>query len=149
MLTSATHRHPNYDIRLTGVLQGFPGRGNCREVAGGRWNTRAPQQHSVPLHNPVVATSVYKCWRNSFNTDSQQKIGIEFAGFCKFDNSFGDSFIDKITSVTKLKSRASHFECDGHDPLGLGIEFGTVQKLRDGHDPRRYLQWLLLCKSRV
>ena len=35
----------------------------------------------------------------------------------------------------KLKSCASHFECDAHDLVGLGIEFGTVQKLRDGHDP--------------
>ena len=43
--------------------------------------------------------------------------------------------------VAKLKSCASHFECDGHDRLGLGIEFGTVQILRDGHDPRRYRQW--------
>jgi hypothetical protein len=25
-----------------------------------------------------------------------QKIGIEFAGFCKLDDAFGDSFIDKI-----------------------------------------------------
>jgi hypothetical protein len=48
------------------------------------------------------------------------------------DNSFGDSLIDKIALVAKLKSCASHVECDGHDPVGLGIEFGTVQKLRDG-----------------
>ena len=57
-----------------------------------------------------------------------QKIGIEFAGFRKLNNSFGDSFIDKIALVGKLKSCASHFECDAHDVLGLGIEFGTVQK---------------------
>src|SRR5262249_5444462 len=63
------------------------------------------------------------------------------------DNLFGDSFPQNAL-VAKLKSCASHFECDGHDPLGLGFEFGTVQKLRDGHDPRRYLQWHLLCKSR-
>jgi hypothetical protein len=63
-----------------------------------------------------------------------QKIGIEFAGFCKLDNSFGDSFIDKIALVANLKSCASHFECYAHDPLGLGIEFAIVQKLRDGHD---------------
>jgi len=61
-----------------------------------------------------------------------QKIGIESAGFCKLDNSFGDLFIDKIALVVKLKSRESHFECDAHDPVGLGIEFGTFQKLRDG-----------------
>jgi hypothetical protein len=42
------------------------------------------------------------------------------------DNSFGDSLIDKIALVAKLKSCASHVECDGHDPVGLGIEFGTV-----------------------
>jgi hypothetical protein len=63
-----------------------------------------------------------------------QKIGIEFARFCKLDNSFGDSFVDEIALVVKLKSCASYFECDAHDPLGLGIEFGTVQKLGDGHD---------------
>src|SRR5262249_4191096 len=63
-----------------------------------------------------------------------QKIGIEFARFCKLDNSFGDSFIDEIALVIKLKSYASHFECGAHDPLGLEIESGTVQKLRDGHD---------------
>src|SRR5262249_36432736 len=63
-----------------------------------------------------------------------QKVGIEFAGFCKLDNSFGDSFIDKIALVANLKSSASHFEYYAHDPLGLGIEFAIVQKLRDGHD---------------
>src|SRR5262249_22030605 len=49
---------------------------NCREVAGSRWNTPAPQQNSVPLHNPVAATSVYKCWRNSFNADSHKRAGL-------------------------------------------------------------------------
>src|SRR5262245_19692733 len=63
-----------------------------------------------------------------------QRIGIEFARFCKLDNSFGDSFIDEIALVIKLKSYASHFESDAHDPLGLEIESGTVQKLRDRHD---------------
>jgi hypothetical protein len=53
-----------------------------------------------------------------------QDIGITFAGVC--DNSFGDSLIDKIALVAKLKSCASHVECDGHDPVGLGIEFGTL-----------------------
>src|SRR5262249_11687841 len=77
-----------------------------------------------------------------------QDIGIKLAGLCKLDNLFSDSF-PQNGLVAKLKSCASHFECDGHDPLGLGIEFGTVQKLRDGHDPPRYRQWHLLCKSRV
>jgi len=63
-----------------------------------------------------------------------QAIGIEFAGFCTLDNSFDDSFTNKIASVAKLESCASLFECDAHDPLGLAIEFWTVQKLRDGHD---------------
>ncbi len=63
-----------------------------------------------------------------------QAIRIEFAGFCTLDNSFDDSFTNKITLVAKLKGCASHFECDAHDLLGLGIEFGTVQKLRDWHD---------------
>ena len=69
-----------------------------------------------------------------------QDIGIKLAGFCKLDNPFDDSFPQNAL-VAKLESCASHFECDGHDPLGLGIEFGTVQKLRDGHDLRRYRQW--------
>ena len=69
-----------------------------------------------------------------------QDIGIKLAGFCKLDNLFSDSFPQNAL-VAKLKSCASHFECDAHDPLGLGIEFGTVQKLRDGHDLRRYRQW--------
>ena len=51
---------------------------------------------------------------------------LRFARLCKLDNAFGDSFIDKIALVAKLKSCASHFVCDVHDPLGLGIEFGTV-----------------------
>src|SRR5262249_44911192 len=51
-----------------------------------------------------------------------QKIGIEFACFCKLDNSFDDSFTNKIVLVAKLKGCASHFECDAHDPLGLGID---------------------------
>jgi hypothetical protein len=53
-----------------------------------------------------------------------QDIGIKFAGVC--DNSFSDSLIDKIALVAKLKSCASHVECDGPDPVGLGIEFGTL-----------------------
>ena len=44
------------------------------------------------------------------------------------DNSFGDSLIDKIALVAKLKSCASHVECDGHDPVGLGIEFVALSK---------------------
>src|SRR5215813_8577462 len=78
-----------------------------------------------------------------------QKIGIEFAGFRKFNNSFGDSFIDKIALIGKLKSYASHFECDAHDLLGLGIEFGAVQKLRDGHDPSPTIGSGTLCRSCV
>jgi hypothetical protein len=62
-----------------------------------------------------------------------QKIGIEFAGFCKFDNSLGNHFIGEIASLGKPKSDVCHFECDGHDPPGLGIEAGIVQKLGDGH----------------
>src|SRR5215813_13212242 len=77
-----------------------------------------------------------------------QDIGIKLAGFCKLDNPFGASFPQNAL-VAKLKSCASHFECHTHDPLGLVIEFGTVQKLRDGHDPPRYRRWHLLCKSRA
>src|SRR5215471_15890464 len=69
-----------------------------------------------------------------------QDIGIKLASLCTLDNLFSDSFPQNAL-VAKLKSCASHFECDGHDPLGLGIEFGTVEKLCDGHYPRRYRQW--------
>src|SRR5262249_50639796 len=62
-----------------------------------------------------------------------QKINIVFPGFCKLNNSFGDSLISKIAFVAKLKSCASHFECDAHDALGLGVEFGTIQKLSYRH----------------
>ncbi len=57
-----------------------------------------------------------------------------FAGFCKFDNSLGNHFIGEIASLGKPKSCASDFKSDAHDPLGLGVEFGIVQKLSDGHD---------------
>src|SRR5262249_11196089 len=76
-----------------------------------------------------------------------QDIGIKLADLCKLDNLFSDSFPQNAL-FARLKSWASHFECDGHDPLGLGIEFGTVQKLRDGHDPAP-LSAMVLCKSRV
>jgi hypothetical protein len=33
-----------------------------------------------------------------------QNIGIEFAGFCKFDNSLGDHLIGTIVAVCKSKS---------------------------------------------
>jgi|SRR5260221_1580803 hypothetical protein len=33
-----------------------------------------------------------------------QNIGIEFAGFCKFDNSLGDQLIGTIAAVCKSKS---------------------------------------------
>jgi len=57
------------------VLQGFPwARGNCREVAGSRWNTPALRQNSVPLYNPVTASSVYECWRNSFNSAAKETL---------------------------------------------------------------------------
>src|SRR5215813_8572899 len=62
-----------------------------------------------------------------------QKLGIELTSFRKLDDFFGDSFIDYIALGAKLKSCASHFECHAHDPLGFRVEFGTVQKLRDGH----------------
>ena len=43
-------------------------------------------------------------------------------------------FIGEIASLGKPKSCASDFKSDAHDPLGLGVEFGIVQKLSDGHD---------------
>jgi hypothetical protein len=61
-----------------------------------------------------------------------QKIRIKFAGFCMVGNSFGDSFIDKIAFVAKLLREP--FRMRHPRPLGAGIEFGIIQKLRDGHD---------------
>jgi len=63
-----------------------------------------------------------------------QKVGIEFAVFSKLNNFFGDSFVDWIALVAKLKGCVSHFVCHAHDPIGLVIEFGVVEKLREGHD---------------
>src|SRR5262249_52080888 len=80
-----------------------------------------------------------------------QELRIEFTGFCKLDNFFGDFLISKIASIVKLKSFASHFKCDAHDPRGLRIEIGAGKKLRDGHDPRpSYRQWKYaeLCVSK-
>jgi hypothetical protein len=62
-----------------------------------------------------------------------QNIGIEFAGFRKFDNSLGDQLIRNIAAVCKSKSQTSHFERQTHNTSGLGIEVGIAQKLRDGH----------------
>ena len=78
-----------------------------------------------------------------------QKIGIEFTSFCKLNNPFGDSFIKNIASIAKLKSFASHFECDAHDPRGLGIEVGAAKKLRDGHDPQLSAMELVMQILRV
>ena len=117
------------------MLQGFPGRAVIAERSlGSRWNAPAPQQNSVPLHNPVVATSVYKCWRNSFNTDSHKRSGLSSPLFASSIILLAILSLIRFALVANLKSCASHFECYAHDPIGLGIEFGTIQKMRDGHD---------------
>jgi len=43
----------------------------------------------------------------------------------------GDDFVDESAAIRKSKGYADHFECNGHNPLGLGIE--AVQELSDGH----------------
>jgi len=60
-----------------------------------------------------------------------QKIGIEFPASCQLDDSLS-SFFGKIALIAKLKSFASHFECEVNGSLGLAIEF----ILCDGHDQR-------------
>jgi hypothetical protein len=66
---------------------------------------------------PVVYLQVLaKFLQHSFT----QKIGIEFAAFCKFDNSLGNHFIGEIVSLGKLKSYARNF-------TGLG---GTSRRAR-------------------
>ena len=64
-----------------------------------------------------------------------QKIGIEFPASCQLDDSLS-SFFGKIALIAKLKSFASHFECEANGSLGLAIEFAIVQILCDGHDQR-------------
>jgi len=41
-----------------------------------------------------LATSVYKCWRNSFNTDSHKRSGSSSPVFASSIIFFGDTFID-------------------------------------------------------
>jgi hypothetical protein len=41
----------------------------------------------------------------------------------------GDDFVDESAAIRKSKGYADHFECNGHNPLGLGIE--AVEELSD------------------
>src|SRR5262249_19869688 len=104
-----------------------------------------PQKHrrAVPLHflgtfwSPK-AISAYRCWRNSFNTASHKRSGLSSPVFAS------SIMLLAILSLIRLPwspTCVSHCECDAHDPPGLGIEFGAVEKLRDGHDTRRCRQW--------
>src|SRR5262249_45474647 len=84
------------------------------------------------------ATSVYRCWRNSCNTASHKRSGLSSPVFAS------SIILLAILSLIRLPwspTCVSHCECDAHDPPGLGIEFGAVEKLRDGHDTRRCRQW--------
>ena len=77
----------------------------------------------------------YKCWRNSLNTDSHKRSGLSSPAFASSIIFLAILSLGKISSIAKLKIFASHFECDAHDPRGLGIEIGAGKKLRDGYYP--------------
>jgi hypothetical protein len=68
-------------------------------------------------------------------------IGVELVASCKLDKPCRDCFPEyfaEIALVAIPESYARHFEGDPYHPLGLGIEFRALQKLRDWHDRFRY-----------
>src|SRR5215831_7773987 len=84
---------------------------------------------------PPSGPFAYKCWRNSLNTDSHKRSGLSSPAFASSIIFLAILSLGKISSIAKLKIFASHFECDAHDPRGLGIEIGAGKKLRDGYYP--------------
>jgi len=61
-------------------------------------------------------------------------IRIALAIFGKFDDSFGYAVVGVKTAPVSLNSRASHFECDAHDPRRFRIKLLTAKKWGDWHD---------------
>ena len=61
-------------------------------------------------------------------------IRIALAIFGKFDDSFGYAVVGVKTAPVSLNSRASHFECDAHDPRRFRIKLLIAKKWGDWHD---------------
>ena len=55
-------------------------------------------------------------------------IRIALAIFRKLDDSFGYAVIGVKTAPVSLNSRASHFECNVHDPRGFRIKLLVAKK---------------------
>lgn len=71
-------------------------------------------------------------------------VRVELAASCKLDKPSRDCFPEyfaEIALVAIPESYARHFESDAYHPLGLRIEPGALQKLRDWHDRFRYRPW--------
>ena len=61
-------------------------------------------------------------------------IRIALAIFGKFDDSFGYAVVGVKTAPVSLNSRASHFECNAHDPRRFRIKLLIAKKWGDWHD---------------
>jgi hypothetical protein len=61
---------------------------------------------------------------------------IALASFCKLDDSFGDDVAGINTAPVSLNSRASHFECNAHDPRGFRVKLLVAKNKKwcDWHD---------------
>jgi hypothetical protein len=71
--------------------------------------------------------------RNSFTAISHKRLGLRSPASAS--SMIRLAMISLATSpVCKPKGYASHFECDAHDPLGLGVEFESVQEWGNRHD---------------
>jgi hypothetical protein len=60
-------------------------------------------------------------------------IRIALAIFGKFDDSFGYAVVGVKTAPVSLNSRASHFECNAHDPHRFRIKLLIAKKRGDWH----------------
>ena len=62
-------------------------------------------------------------------------IRIALATFRKFDDFSGYAVAGvKTAAPVSLNSRASHFECDAHDPRGFRVKLLIAEKWCDWHD---------------
>src|SRR5262249_20949406 len=61
-------------------------------------------------------------------------IRIALAIFGMFDDSFGYAVAGVKTAPVSLNRRASHFECDAHDPRRFRIKFLIAKKWCDWRD---------------
>ena len=61
-------------------------------------------------------------------------IRIALATFRKFDDSFGYAVAGVKTAPVSLNRRASHFECNAHDPRRFRIKLLLAKKWCDWHD---------------